>query len=193
MLILKERLEHVPIMSLQTGAQIAETGEFIIDPRQLKVVGFYCKGPRLDINPAILNIGDIREFSNIGLIVDSADVLMAPEDLVRLKEVLSFRFVLDGKLVVDSAGNKLGQVTNYTLDSTTLYIVKLHVRPSLWHAWSHTELIIDRSQVVEVNDHQLIVRDLRDKEDQKANGSALLENPFRHAPVESSSTDGAHK
>lgn len=193
MLILKERLVNVPIMSLHTGAEIAETGEFIIDPRQLKVIGFYCKGPRLDINPAILNIEDVREFSNIGLIVDSADVLTSPDDLVRLKEVLSFHFVLDGKPVVDTAGNKLGQVVNYTLDSTTLYIVKLHVRPSLWHAWTHTELIIDRTQVVEVNDHQLVVRDVRDKETEKAKASPILENPFRHAPIESSSTDGAHK
>jgi sporulation protein YlmC with PRC-barrel domain len=192
MLILKERLEHVPIMSLHTGAQIAETGEFIIDPRQLKVIGFYCKGPRLDLNPAILSVEDIREFSNIGLIVDSADVLMSPDDLVRLKEVLEYHFVLDGKQVVDTAGNKLGQVANYTLDSTTLYVVKLHVRPSLWHAWTHAELIIDRTQVVEVNDHQLIVRDPRDKEDEKAK-APLLENPFRHAPVESSTTEGAHK
>jgi len=192
MLIFKERLEHVPIMSLQTGAQIAETADFIIDPRQLKIVGFYCKGPRLDVNPAVLNVGDIREFSNIGLIVDSADVLMSPDDLVRLKEVLDFHFTLDGKPVVDTAGNKLGQVASYTLDGTTLYVVKLQVRPGLMQSFRTTELIIDRNQVVEVNDQHLVVRDLREKEEHAKAPAPLLENPFRRAPVESSSTEN-HK
>ena len=193
MLIFKERLEHVPIMSLQTGSPIAETGDFIIDPRQLKVVGFYCKGPRLDVNPAILNVSDIREFSNIGLIVDSADVLMSPSDLVRLREVLDFRFTLDGKPVIDTAGNKLGQVATYTLDSTTLYVVKLQIRPGLLQSFKNAELIVDRNQVVEVNDQHLVVRDLREKEEEHAKASApLLENPFRRAPVESSTTDN-HK
>lgn len=189
MLILKERLERVPIMSLQTGAQVAETGAFVIDPRQLKLVAFYCNGPRLDVNPAILNVSDIREFSNIGLIVNSADVLMSPEDLVRLKTVLDYNFTLDNKQVIDTAGNKLGHVVSYTLDSATLYVVKLHVRPSMWQAWKTTEFIIDRTQIVEVNDEHLIVRDLREKEEKAPAASSLLENPFKHAPVESSTTN----
>ena len=194
MLMLKERLERVPVMSLQTGAPIAETGDFVIDPRQLKVVAFYCNGPRLDVNPAILNVGDIREFSNIGLIVDSADVLMSPEDLVRLKEVLEFRFTLDNKPVMDTAGNKLGHVANFTLDSTSLYIVKLHVRPGIWQAWKTTEFLIDRTQIVEVSDQQIVVRDVRVKDEDKAKAAApLLENPFRHAPVEGSTTDSVNK
>src|SRR5688500_17926133 len=78
MLLLKERLQNVPIMSLQTGAPIAATDEFVIDPRQLKVVAFYCTGPRLDVTPAILTVSDIREIGNHGIIVDSADVLMSP-------------------------------------------------------------------------------------------------------------------
>lgn len=194
MLILKERLQHVPIMSLQTGTPIAETGEFVIDPRQLKIVAFYCKGPRLDVNPAVLNISDIREFGNLGLIVDSADVLMAPADLVRLKQVLDFHFVLDNKQVVDTTGRKLGQVANFTLDSTTLYIVKLHVRPSGWHAWKTTELLIDRTQVVEVTDNAIVVRDAGVKEEAKEKAStSILENPFRRAPAETSTSETMQK
>src|SRR5688572_1495139 len=121
MLILKDRLQAMPVMSLQTGAKIAETDQFIIDPRQLKVVAFYCKGPRLDVNPAILTVSDIREISSIGVIVDSADVLVGPEDLVRMQDVLGFKFELDGKGVIDESGHKLGQVINYTLDSDSLY------------------------------------------------------------------------
>ena len=185
MLFLKERLQNVPVMSLQTGAEIAATGEFVIDPRQLKVVAFYCNGPRLDVNPAILNVSDIREIGNLGIIVDSADVLMSPQDLVRLKEVLEYRFTFDGKSVITESGEKLGTVTNFTLDSTTLFIVKLHVRPGMWQAWKTTELIIDRSQIVHVTDDEVVVKDAADKNNVRAKAPrAVIDNPFRSAPVE---------
>ena len=187
MLFLKERLENVPIMSLQTGAQIAQTGEFVIDPRQLKIVAFYCEGPRLDVSPAILNVSDIREIGSLGIIVDSADVLMSPEDLVRLKEVLDYHFNLMNKQVITESGQKLGTVNDYTLDSTTLYVVKLHVRPSIWQAWKTTELMIDRQQIVQVTDDEVVVKDGR-KEEKQAPAHAVIENPFRRAPVESTST-----
>ena len=184
MLFLKERLQNAPIMSLQTGAQIAVTGEFVIDPRQLKVVAFYCNGPRLDVNPAVLNVGDIREIGNLGIIVDSADVLMSPEDLVRLKETLDYHFTFEGKQVVTESGQKLGTVTNFALDSTTLFVVKLHVHPGMWQAWKTTELIIDRSQIVHVTDDEVVVQDAVDKSAAHAKPHAVIDNPFRSAPVE---------
>lgn len=186
MLFQKERLENVPIMSLQTGAQIAQTGEFVVDPRQLKVIAFYCEGPRLDINPAILNVSDIREIGSLGVIVDSADVLMAPGDLVRLQEVLDFHFKLEGKRVITESGQKLGTVANFTLDSTTLYVVKLHVRPGMWQSFLSAQSIIDRQQIVQVTDDEVIVKDAENRDEARKTAAAhnVIENPFRRAPVE---------
>jgi sporulation protein YlmC with PRC-barrel domain len=192
MLLQKESLEGAPVMSLQTGAPIAQTSQIIIDPRELKVVGFYCAGPRLDVQPAILNVSDIREMSDIGLIVDSADVLMSPDDLVRLKEVLNFNFTLDNKQVVTNSGNKVGKVITYTLDNTTLFIVKLHVRPTGLRAFKTTELLIDRTQIVQVTDDEVIVKDAKVKKKATAPVVApVIENPFRRAPVEGASSSHA--
>ncbi len=177
-------------MSLQTGAAIAQTSQMVIDPRQLKLVAFYCDGPRLDIHPTILNVTDIREISDVGLIVDSADVLMSPDDLVRLKEVLDFNFVLQDKPVMTESGRKLGKVIDFTLDSASLFIVKLHVRPSGWGALKTTELVVDRTQVVQVTDNDIVVKDATVKEEKATNKVAarVIENPFRHAPAEGTST-----
>lgn len=178
----------MPIVSLQTGTIIAETSEMIIDPRQLKVVAFYCEGPGLDVRPAILNISDIREIGSLGIIVDSTDVFMPPEDLVRLKEVLDYKFNLLDKKVVDTAGNKLGTVVNFALDSTTLYIVKLHVRPKFFAAFNVAENLIDRSQIEQVTDSEVIVQSgrVKDREKSKAKRKARTAlNPLKSAPVES--------
>lgn len=185
MLLLQDRLVDVPIMSLQTGGRIARTSEAIIDPRQLKIVAFYCEGSNLDVRPAILNIDDIREIGGLGIIVDSADVLMSPDDLVRLQEIIGFKFKLQDKKVVDESGKKLGTVANYTLDSDTLYIVKLQVRPSAFAAFKTTELIIDRTQIVQVTDSEVVVQSTRTKETSAVKAAhPLAENPFRQAHAE---------
>lgn len=194
MLLQKESLEDAPIMSLQTGAAIAQTSQIIIDPRELKVVGFYCTGPRLDVQPAILTIPDIREMSDIGLIVDSADVLMSPDDLIRLKEVLNFHFELENKPVVTKSGQKLGKVATYTLDNTTLFIIKLHVRPNGLRAFKTTELVIDRSQIMQVTDDEVIVKDAKIKDEAKIPvAGPVIENPFRHVPAEGTSQSHAER
>ncbi len=192
MLLQKDRLDQTPIMSLQTGAPIATTSASIIDPRELKVIGFYCAGQRLDINPAILLVDDIREIGSLGIIVDSADVFVAPDDLVRLKDVLSYHFQLEDKHVIDDAGNKLGKVASYTLDSESLYIIKLQVRPGIWQSLGTTELIIDRSQIIQVTDHDVLVKSARKKTSEHA-AAPVLENPFRSTPVEGAPTSHAER
>jgi sporulation protein YlmC with PRC-barrel domain len=174
---------NTPIMSLQTGAEIAQSGEPIIDPRYLRIHAFYCQGSRLDNNPSILHVDDIREISNRGFIVDSANNLMPPDDLVRLKEVLDFHFSLDNKQVIDDDGRKIGKVGNYVVDATTFYITQLGVVPTFWRALGTTEIPIDRTQIVEVTDKHIIVKSPKDKATAtEAAPKRIVENPFRHHP-----------
>src|SRR5688572_7321276 len=120
MLVLSQRLLSLPIVSIQTGGQLGKISSAIIDPRQLKVVAFYCAGPMIDVSPAILHSEDVREVSSLGLIVDSADEIMAADDLVRLKEVIGYKFKLEDKLVVQENGRKVGKVASYSVEATTL-------------------------------------------------------------------------
>jgi hypothetical protein len=62
----------------------------------------------------------------------------------------------------------------------------------LWKSLNSTELLIDRTQVVQVNDHAVIVRDLREKEEEKRVVAPILENPFRRAPVEGTNAHADH-
>ena len=170
-------------MSLQTGTQIAMAVRHIIDPRRLNIVAFYCEGPLVDFNPAILHTSDIREFSSIGLIVDSADNIMPPDDLVRLKEILDYDFDLEGMQVIEEGGRKLGKVGGYTVDSDSFFIVKLQVRPTLLQSFGRAELLIDRTQISEINDKHILVRRATVEDGKKARLSPLpqIDNPFRKA------------
>jgi uncharacterized protein YrrD len=168
-------------MSLQTGAQIAFTKDPIIDPRRLNIVAFYCEGPGLDFDPAVLHTADIREFSEVGIIVNDSDDLMPPEDLVRLKEVLSYEFTLPEARVLDTNNNKLGKVGDYAIDTESFYIHKIYVKRPLLKSLNDAELVIDRSQIVEVNKGEIIVKaptiEAREKAPLKV--AEELTNPFR--------------
>lgn len=195
MLLPRERLLNLPVMSLQTGTQVGTAVRHIVDPRRLNIVAFYCEGPLVDFNPAILHVSDIREFSSIGLIVDSADNIMPPDDLVRLKEILDYNFELDGKQVIEEGGHKLGKVGGYTVDSESFYIVKLHVRPTLLQSFGRAELLIDRTQIREINDKHIVVQRAALEHTEKSRFAPLvpIDNPFRKATRGIPEAHGAKK
>jgi sporulation protein YlmC with PRC-barrel domain len=187
MLVLKDRVIDVPIMSLQTGDEIARTETPIIDPRQLVIVAFYCQGPRLDHSPSILHVEDIREVSSLGYIVDSAENLMPPDDLVRLKEILDLHFELIDKQVVEDTGRKVGKVIDYTVDTKSFHILQLKVAPGIWKALQTAEIIIGRRQIVEITDTTIVVKAPTVKvEDTQAVPLTdhVVDNPFRQPPTE---------
>lgn len=192
MLILKDRLLNMPVMSLQTGGEVAQTDQFIIDPRQLKVVAFYCKGARLDVSPAILHTEDIREFSDLGLIVDSADNIMSPDGLVRLKDILDYNFTLENTQVVEDTGRKIGKVINFAVDSGSFLVIKLHVKPGVLQAWRTAEVLIDRSQIKAITDEHIVVRAATITEAAPITQTVtqpVVDNPFRQPHVGASTTD----
>lgn len=189
MLVLRDRLLNMPLMSLQTGTEVGRTVSSVIDPRNLSVVAFYCEGPGIDFHPALIHTSDIREYASIGMIIDSADVIMPTDDLVRLKEILSYNFKLEDKLVVDDHGHKVGKVINYTTDTLNYLITKLQVTPPFLKSFSAAEIIIDRSQIVSISDKKIVVKmpTVKEKSKQLAvKTQAIVDNPFRktHAQPE---------
>lgn len=187
MLILSKRLLGVPLMSLQTGSKIGQTADPIIDPRRLHIMAFYCEGPMIDTEPAILHSNDIRELSDIGIIIDSSDNIMSPNDLVRLQEVIDFHFSLIGIQVVTDRGHKLGTVEDYATDALTFLIQKLHIKRPFLHSIHSSSLIIDRNDILEVTNSKIIVKSATVKESHtQAVGETMqqLANPFRKPQAE---------
>lgn len=108
---------------------------------------------------------------------------MPPDDLVRLQEIIDYKFELEGMPVVEEGGHKLGKVGNYTVDSESFYIMKLHVKPTLLQSLGRAELLVDRSQISEINDKQIVVRKASVEDEPKSRFAPMpvIENPFRKA------------
>lgn len=178
MLLPINRFIDAPIVSLQMEAAIARAGEPIVDPRQLKIVGFYVEEEGLK-EPAVLHASDIREVSHLGLIVDDGEVIMPLDDLVRLQEIIDFNFSLIGTQVVDERGKKYGKVEDYSLDPKSFYIQQLYTHQSILHSLSAMSNVIHRHQVISVTNERIVVSAPTVRSDAQERATLPFANPFR--------------
>ncbi|OYX53226.1 hypothetical protein B7Y92_03665 [Candidatus Saccharibacteria bacterium 32-50-13] len=182
MLLLGERLLGTPVMSLQVGVKVAETVEPVIDPRNLVVVAYEVDGPLLESHPKFIRIADIRELSDIGMIIDSSDELVDLEDVIKIKEIRGLNFKLVGMKVIDERGRRLGKVEDYTIDTDSFVVQQLSVRGGLLNNLSSTGHMIHRSQITEISDTVITVKSTDKKLtslETQGNIHRTYTNPFR--------------
>lgn len=159
MLQLSSSLLNRPIMSLRTGGQVGFATAPLINPTNLKIEGFHCED-HFEKRGVILLVQDIRDMLSQGFVVDDHEVLSEPGELVRLKEILDIDFQLIGKQVITADKQKIGKVTDFAAETTTFYIQKIYVGQSLLKSFGGGQLSIDRNQIVEITDKQIVVQEL---------------------------------
>lgn len=163
MLQLSASLINKSVLSLRTGSKIAQVVGAIINPDNLKIEGFYCQDI-FDKKLYVLLYQDIRDIVPQGYAVNDHDVLVAPEDLVRLKKIIDLGYDLLGKQVVTVSKEKVGKVSDYSADTESMYIQKIYVAQSIFKSFVGGSLIIDRSQVNEITPTRIVINDLLESE-----------------------------
>lgn len=181
MLVYDHRLLNVPIMSLQTGARLANTAKPIIDPANLRIVAYEVEGPLLHERPAFLRTNDIREMGKIGIIINGNDDFVGLDDVIQIKDLYHLRFQLIGFKVVDEHKRHLGKVNAYTVDTMNFLIQQLDVRQGFIKGIADTGRLVHRSQIIEINNSFIIVKSPSIKVEQPVMEAVRGEfvNPFR--------------
>lgn len=183
MLVNANKLSNFPILSLHVGGQIASVKELIIDPNSLSLLAVRVQSAKLELgDDNILLMDSVREYSAIGMIVDSEDEFVNGEDIIRVKKVLDLNFELNGLKVITKSQSKLGKVADFVLQSSTWGVQQLIIQRPMMKAFIDPELTIDRTQIIEVDDYQVIVKDEYEKAQAKATTDGLVPdfvNPFR--------------
>lgn len=179
MLVTAERLINIPVMSLQTGGQLARTKAPLIDPNNLMIIAYELEGPALDAHPSFLMVSDVRELSNLGLIVDSSEEFVGLDDVIKIREVYDIGFELIGKTARDENKHRLGKVTGYSVEPGSFMIKQLNVRRPLLKSLTDTELLIDRTQITEVNDSEVIIKNDERQPEPVKHAAKNFANPFR--------------
>ncbi len=181
MLINGSKLISCPILSLHIGGEIARVTEPIITPDNLKVIGFKVEGKIIRENDAdILPIESVREFSRMGMIIDSIDELVYDADVVKIKKALDIDFKLIGLKVVTRQNTKIGKVSDYTVHIGDWSIQQLVVQRPILKSFLDPELIVSRNRIVEVDDEQVVIKDEHDKA--KSRVSKVASKPADFVP-----------
>jgi len=159
MLQLSNGLLNKSVLSLRTGTPIATITGPIINPDTLKVEGFYCED-RFDKRQLVLLYQDIRDMLAQGYVVNDHDVLVEPEELVRLKKVLDLNFEMIGKQVVTVSKQRVGKVSDFATETETMFIQKIYVSQSILKSFTGGSLSIDRTQINEITPKRIIINEL---------------------------------
>ncbi len=157
MLIYESKLIGTPILSIQASGPIGQISSAIVDPNGLKIIAFRINGPSPSAN--LLEVSSIREYSDFGIAIDSIDELVGSDDIVRLQQVLALNFDLLTLKVESKKGSKLGKIIDFTVTPEDFIVQQLIVRRPTFKALVDPELTIPRSEIVEVTDYKVIVRD----------------------------------
>lgn len=162
MLQLSATLLNKSVLSLRTGSAVATITGVILNPDNLKVEGFYCQD-RFDKKELILLPQDIRDVLAKGYVINDHDALVEADELVRLKKVMDLNFELLGKQVVTVGKQKIGKVSDFATETSTMYVQKIYVAQSVLKTLTGGSLSIDRSQVQEITPRRIIINDLMKK------------------------------
>lgn len=159
MYMLASQLHNLPIISLQTGQPVGHIKRPLIGMSRLNVLALSC---RVTATPKLQNVillRDIRQLATDCIIIDSDEDIEEADEIVRLKEPLDQDFNPIGKQVVNEDGNRLGKVEDYTIDMRSALVQKLYVNQPLWRSVLFNHLVIDRSQIIDINARQFTVKD----------------------------------
>lgn len=148
-----------PILSIRTSGPVATAIEPIINPKNLKIEGWLCQDSVEKKKQLILLVQELRDILPQGLVVNDHEVLAEPHELIRMQDLLEMHFVLIGKPVEGVSKAKIGKVTDFAVDSSTLYVQKLYVGQSLLKSLAGGNLIVDRNQIVEISNKKIIIQD----------------------------------
>ena len=201
MLVIGSTMIGNSVLSLHIGGAIGTTKAAIIDPENLNIIAYTVDGPAIKNDPEvgnILDVNDVRELGPEGLIINSTDVLVKREDIIRVDEVMKLNFGLVGLKVVTQNGKKIGKVVDYTFDSNSFMVYQLIVqRPVGFASLNDPHLTINRSQIVEIDDFKITIKHDKEqvkvvekkKKTEKEDFTPNFVNPFRkpsYAPDEAS-------
>lgn len=181
MLVNAPDLIDTPVLSLQTGVVLAKLKAAIINPHNLTIIAYEVAGEKLDYNPSFLRIADVREVSPIGFIIDSSEEFVILDDIIKQKNLFELQFSLENKLVLNENRQKIGKVLSYNLELDGFAIQQLVVKRPLLKSFNDGELIVHRSQVVEITDHAIVIKE-KSETKSRAITSKTYANPFRQAP-----------
>jgi sporulation protein YlmC with PRC-barrel domain len=156
MLIELTKLENMPVGAMDEGAAIGKVRRTLVSPEEEKLLGITVKTAGFFGKVLVVSIQDVVDIDRGGVVVRSREALVAPDEIVRIKEIFKKKFSLIGLRVKDNSGKTLGRVSDAVVETTTGAICRLYVKSLL------NELVYEHSQIEKITWTEVVVKSERE-------------------------------
>ena len=147
-----------PVVSMRTNSTVGKIEGLLVNPDNLKIEAFWCRD-RFSGRLLLLLRNDIRGAIPQGILINDNEVFSEPEDLVRLKDIITLNYDPMSKLVVTTGGKRLGRVVDFAVEMSSMYVQKIYVNQNFLKSLGVSQLSIDRTQITEITDKKIVVQE----------------------------------
>jgi uncharacterized protein YrrD len=153
MFIEAKKLIGLPVAAVNTQSKIGQISQILIDPQNGNLMGFLVSLGGLLSPKKVLSAVDIREFDPNGIVTESSDNLVPPEEIVRVNDIIKKKIFLIGMPAKTESGKSLGNVEDLLIDTDTSSVAKYYLKDLLGKS-----RVLGSDKVVKV-DKQIIFTD----------------------------------
>jgi uncharacterized protein YrrD len=133
MLIEAQKIIGLPIASLAEQAKIGEIKVVFVDLETAIVLGFGVRQGYFS-KRKVVSLLDVKEWDPNGMVINSEEDLVLPEEIIRIQQIISNNDYLIGKIAETESGKKLGQVINFLIETETGAVTKFYLEDLLGNA-----------------------------------------------------------
>ncbi len=156
--LLRSEIIGRPVGALEEKAKVGTARDIVVNPEDGRVLALVIRTGFLGQGYKVVDWQDVRAVEKSGVVVGTVEQMLAPEEMVRVDQLIKDGFQLVGLPVITTGGHKIGRVNNFCFDSDTGRLSQLYVRSILG-----PNRIIGMSSVVRVESRKVVVRNTETK------------------------------
>ncbi len=153
------KLPGSKLVDLDNGETIGEIVDWIINPDERKISALTIKEPGLFKQLKVITTIDIVEYGPGMVVVRNRNAIVAPKEVVRLKNISKSKKKVIGSKVVTVSKKTLGTVEDLLFETTDSTIQKLYVKPPIISMLSKPDLIVSADKIVLIEPGKITVQD----------------------------------
>jgi len=146
----------LPVLDTETGIQIGEIAEVIVDIKETLVCGFIIAGANWFASENIIAFEDLLSLGRDAVMVTNQNVVRQLNTLVMLNNKYYLRDLFDKQIFTDS-GQRLGVLTDIFFDSITGEIKWYQVSDSIITDLLYGRMMMPLPQVQTIGEDKVIV------------------------------------
>lgn len=159
------------------GRYVCKIKKVVIDPNNGQVLGFVTSLSR-PIN--ILSLMDVADWKQEYILLEDDYEFHEQDEIVRINKALQAHCELFNKAVRTESKQKLGFVTDYTLDIKNHMLMSITVQKRFFRLFYYAGKIIHQKNIVEITPRFVIVKDAMIK---IPTAEKIQEKSIEHSPA----------